>query len=180
MQTSSRSALEARAFKALQSLKMVFRRSIRPAGPRPPLGHVFAFPQLDAVVEVTASPTGVVIRASRDCFSEERKHSFIRELAAEGFIGNDYLWRPAGDVRWIVDPSHFLPGPECFTQNRRRLWRVLGTAFALWLVLLVSLLVPASPVLAGTPSAPARSAGGHSRSVPVRPGHHSGPPATAR
>ncbi len=156
----------------------------RPASPTRgaagPERYTFSFAALDTVLEVEPSPAGVVIRASRAGFSAARQAHFIRVLAAEGFIGNDYLWRPAGDVRWIVDPSHFLPGPECFTQNRRRLWRVLGTAFALWLVLLVSLLVPASPVLAGTPSAPARSAGGHSRSVPVRPGHHSGPPATAR
>lgn len=156
----------------------------RPASPArgapEPERYTFSCASLDTVLEVEPSPAGVVIRASRAGFSAARQTRFIRVLVAEGFIGNDYLWRPAGDVRWIVDPAHFLPGPEWFAHNRRRLWRVLGSAMALWLVLLVSLLVPAAHVLAGSPSTPTRSAGGHSRSTPVRSGHHSGPPATAR
>jgi len=147
MQTSSRSALEARAFKALQSLKMVFRRSIRPAGPRPPLGHVFAFPQLDAVVEVTASPTGVVIRASRDCFSEERKHSFIRELAAEGFIDEACCWRRLGSlhgVHWLVDASGFMPDAASVARTRRLMLRLIFSSAGLWLCLMGLLLLHAA------------------------------------
>ena len=101
----------------------------------------FSFARLDTVVEVETSTEGVVIRASRDTFSDARKVSFVRELAAEGFIEDDYRWRPLnarGGVRWIVDASSFLPGPDCVAQTNRFVVRLLLSATALWLVLLSS------------------------------------------
>ena len=147
MQTRSRSVLKARAFTALHSLKMVFRRSIRPVCPLPSPGHVFDFPQLDAVVEVTTSPEGVVIRASRDCFSEGRKQRFIRELAAEGFIDEACCWRPMGSlggVHWLVDASGFMPDAASVARTRRLMLRLIFSSAGLWLCLIGLLLLHAA------------------------------------
>ncbi len=129
---------------ALHSLKTILRRSPGPLRVAPPPGHFFDFPQLDAVVEVTVWPEGVVIRASRDCFSEERKVCFIRELAAEGFIDEASRWRPwgsPGGVRWLVEAAAFLPDAACVARTRRLMLRLLFSAGALWLVLMGSLLL---------------------------------------
>jgi len=126
------------------SLKTILRRSTRPRCVAPPPGHFFDFPQLDAVVEVMVRPEGVVIRASRDCFSEERKLCFIRELAAEGFIDEAVRWRPSGSlggVRWHVDAAAFLPDAACVARTRRWMLRLLFSAGALWLCLMGTLLL---------------------------------------
>ena len=99
----------------------------------------FCFPRLNTLVEVEPTDGGGVIRTSRDSFSAERKACFIRELAAEGFIGSEYRWRsPAGPggVRWVVDVSAFMPGPACVVQTRRFMLRLLCSAAALWLIIM--------------------------------------------
>ena len=70
--------------------------------------HEFYFAKLDTLVRVEPFDDVVTIRASRDTFSPQGKECFIRELAAEGFIDDDYRWvSPAGlnptrCVRWFV------------------------------------------------------------------------------
>jgi len=68
----------------------------------------FSFPTLDTEVQVQACDDGVVVRATRDSFSEDRKASFIHELASEGFIPDEFLWYSAHGtgplVSWTVDP----------------------------------------------------------------------------
>ena len=103
----------------------------------------FCFPNLDTVARVEESGGGVVIRTSRDTFSEARKVCFIRELAAEGFIADDYRWRlltcsvaPPG-VRWLVDVSCFRPDPASVAGTRRFMVRVLSSAALLWLLMIV-------------------------------------------
>ena len=114
---------------------------------QPPAGYVFDFPRLDAVLEVAPSPEGVVIRASRNCFSEERKLCFIRELAAEGFIDEASRWRPLGSVggvHWLVDAGGFMPGAACVAQTRRLMLRLIVSASGLWLCLMAVLLLHAA------------------------------------
>jgi hypothetical protein len=101
----------------------------------------FDFPRLDTQVEVETTPVGVVIRASRPTFSAARKACFIRELSAEGFIAEDYRWQPADRVRWVVDPTRFLPGQTCAAQTRRLMLRMFFSAAGLWLFLMGVLLL---------------------------------------
>jgi hypothetical protein len=87
----------------------------------------------------------VVIRATRNTFSDERKACFIRELAAEGFIPEEFHWLPpaAGErsrsVRWLVDRSYFMPGPAFTAQTRRFMIRLLGAAALFWMLLMALL-----------------------------------------
>jgi hypothetical protein len=52
----------------------------------------FNFSRLDTLVMVEKQGDGIVIHATRDTFSPERKENFIRALAAEGFIPDDFRW----------------------------------------------------------------------------------------
>ncbi len=108
--------------------------------------HVFDFPQLDTVVAVENSADGVVIRASRNSFSADRKACFIRELAAEGFIGEEFgshWWRDSGAVRWIVDASGFMPDATHLAATRRCMWRIIFSTAGLWVFLMGFLLLHA-------------------------------------
>ena len=71
----------------------------------------FGFPYLDATVLVEDYGDTVDIRASRNTFTEQRKISFVRELAAEGFIDESFRWFAVAGrdtyfgVHWSVDFS---------------------------------------------------------------------------
>ena len=102
----------------------------------------FYFHDRDTLVQVESSARTVVVRASRDTFSEQRKSSFVRELAAEGFIPDGYQWFSlAGPdsylgVRWLVDIS-WLELPEIvLAQARRFMTGLLVGATLLWLAVL--------------------------------------------
>src|SRR5258708_19436005 len=76
------------------------RRQLMRTLTNPSRQHEFYFPGFDNLVLVENRPDGVVIRATRDNFSEARKSFFIRELAAEGFIPDACGWfssSPPGD-----------------------------------------------------------------------------------
>ena len=104
--------------------------------PDPCRCFVFSFPELDTLVELESTPV-VVVRVSRDTLSAERKASFVRELVAEGFIGEEYLWPSLGSgVRWIIDPSRFMPGEACVVQTRHFVVRLLMLAALLWAALM--------------------------------------------
>jgi hypothetical protein len=68
----------------------------------------------------------VVILAALDNYSERRKALFIRELAAEGFIPDEYqfLTNTGGDgffgVRWTIDGSWLVVPPEVIAISHRR------------------------------------------------------------
>ena len=47
--------------------------------------YEFDFPTLGTLLRVEESDGAVVVRATRDTFTDERKSRFIRELVAEGF-----------------------------------------------------------------------------------------------
>ena len=63
-----------------------FSRSWKPSIKGEPQSFDFYLPLLDTLVRVERSGDQIVIRATRDTFSAACKASFIRELAAEGFI----------------------------------------------------------------------------------------------
>jgi hypothetical protein len=68
---------------------------------------------------------GVVIHASRDNVSDRRKAAFVRHLAREGYIPDQYEWfcEPRAEelfgVRWVVDRSWSESDPRI----ERRAWR---------------------------------------------------------
>src|SRR5436190_11491087 len=85
----------------------------------------FSFPHLDTELRVEETDRQVIIRATRDTFSLERKLSFIRELAAEGFIPDELRWfsdqrlRAEPNVQWIVDQSWLSLSPRVLARTRR-------------------------------------------------------------
>lgn len=102
----------------------------------------FSFPQLDTLVQVEESEGKVVIRATRDTFTEGRRASFIRELAAEGFIPDQYRWtllasyRGESGIRWLIDHSWLKLNEAMVARTRRFMVRLLLGAGALWLLMM--------------------------------------------
>jgi hypothetical protein len=95
----------------------------------------FTFPKLGTFIEVEDRDDTVVIRASRDSFSEQRKLSFIRELAAEGFIADCFQWSCQG-VRWLVDASLARPSAEVVARTNRFMIRLFVGSGFLWLAMM--------------------------------------------
>ncbi len=127
----------------------------------------FSFPPLDTVVAVETSPAGVLVRASRDSFSEARKACFIRTLAAEGFIGDEFYWKSQDDVRWVVDAAWFMPGAASLAQTRRSMRRLLFCAVGLWLLLVGGLFLHrAEPLAKVKPDQAARPSGQSHATLP--------------
>jgi hypothetical protein len=111
-----------------------------------PARFEFSFPRLGTVASVECRSDEVLIRTSRDAFSEERKAAFVCELASEGFIPDHYRWlhsangRMSGGVRWLVDPAWWMPSPEVQAHTSRQIVRVLAASAALWLAMMVVLI----------------------------------------
>jgi len=109
----------------------------------------FCFPALDTLIEVEAVDGAVVIRASRDTFSDARRKCFLRDLAAEGFISDEYHWRNStrpgtdGRVQWRVAASCFQTGQEQAARTRRFMLRLLSAAVLVWLLMMAFLVVHA-------------------------------------
>jgi len=104
----------------------------------------FYVPDLDNLLLVESSPEAVVIRAARDNFSERRKMFFIRELAAEGFIPDEYQWSCGpgsygqGGLAWLVDRS-WIRLPDAWARRSRCfMHRLLAGSCVLWLVLMTA------------------------------------------
>ncbi len=103
-------------------------------------------PALNTHLLVEEFQDGLVIRATLDSFSEERKVCFIRELQAEGFISDRY--RCFGDnrtykgppVEWLVGSS-WLKLEHGPIATRRFMIRLLVCAGFLWLLLISGLLL---------------------------------------
>ncbi len=116
----------------------------------PPCFYEFYFPDVDTHVQVESSSAAVIIRATRNTFSESRKRRFIHELAAEGFIPDDFDWLSLADselsrgVHWRLDISWLQINPEMTARTRRFMMRLLAGAGLLWLAMMgVLLLLPA-------------------------------------
>jgi len=107
-------------------------------------GHCFefSFPRLDTLVQVEETEDEVVVRATRDSFSERRKIGFIRELAAEGFISEVYQsfsgfggWSSL-PVRWLVDRSWLKLDKAVRIRTNRIMIRLIAGAIGLLLVMM--------------------------------------------
>ena len=104
----------------------------------------FHFPKVDMRVRVEVADGRVTVRASRNAFDERRKDSFIRELAAEGFIPESNRWKSltgGRGVRWIIDRSWMgseEPTPEVRRRSALRLFSGAALATALLMSLLFS------------------------------------------
>ena len=105
--------------------------------------YEFCFPRLDTLVLVEQTDDQVVIRATRDTFSDRRKIFFIRELAVEGFISEDYQWFsgysdwPVSSVSWLVDHS-WLGANSNLTRRTNRVMARLIIGASLLLLAMIS------------------------------------------
>jgi len=98
----------------------------------------FQFPDVDTRILVEDLEDEVVIRASRDTFSERRKQNFIRELAAEGFIADCFQWSCQG-VRWLVDASCAKSTETIAARTNRFMIRLFVCSVLLWVCLMAGL-----------------------------------------
>jgi hypothetical protein len=101
-------------------------------------------PDLDNCVLIENNPDGVVIRATRDNFSDTRKTFFIRHLATEGYIPDQYQWfsEPsedgAGGLRWIASVSREEDdGVYSLRKLCARRNAIYGCALIIWLLCFV-------------------------------------------
>ena len=110
----------------------------------------FYFADLDNLLLVENQAEGVVIRATRNNFPESRKTSFIRELAAEGFISETYQWfcgfdeRSSLPVRWLVDYSWLKLDQDACARTNRFMIRLISGAIILFLVMMSAVLISAT------------------------------------
>ena len=109
----------------------------------------FYFSKLDTLVLVERSTHGVLIRATRDTFSERRKVSFIRELGAEGFIDDSYHTFLGFEgtplpICWCIDYS-WLEWEAVAVRRRTNRFMVglIGPGILLWMVVMGTLLLQA-------------------------------------
>lgn len=114
--------------------------------------YEFSFPMKDTLILVENHADEVIVRATRDTFTEAQKASFIERLGAEGFIPSTCHWgQPLGyqghdepDVRWVIDYSWLKLTEEILAPSRRFMIRLFAGAAVLWLILLVGLFVHAT------------------------------------
>jgi hypothetical protein len=106
----------------------------------------FYFPEVDTLVLVEDLGEGVVIRAALDTFSEPRKVCFIHELAAEGFISDDYKWfssfasSSSFRIRWVIDKSWIKQNRLLAKRTNRLMLRLTAGAALLWMGIMAILL----------------------------------------
>lgn len=100
---------------------------------------------MDTSLLAECSGDKVLIRATRNSFTERGKINFIHQLASEGFIPDQYQWLPnlnsaRSNVRWQVDDSwHKIP--EAATLCARKfMLGLMASAVSLWFGLMLALL----------------------------------------
>jgi hypothetical protein len=90
------------------------------------------------LIVVENSEDCVVIRAARDNFSEREKVCFIRYLAAEGFISDQFErfresdWQGTS-IAWVVDQSWVKREPAHLQRVDRFMIQLFVSASILWL-----------------------------------------------
>ena len=79
--------------------------------------YEFTIEHPDNMIRVEVWEEKVVARAALDTFSEQRKATFIRHLAAEGFVPDRYEWYSGSEssgysgVIWLIDRSWLSDTP---------------------------------------------------------------------
>jgi hypothetical protein len=108
----------------------------------------FYFADLDNSILVERTDYGtIVIHALRDNVSEERKAHFIRQLAAEGFIPDQFQWfngaiTDSCGLYWVVDHSWMMIHPEVKRRTAKIMRWLLLSGLLLWIVLMSCVIVP--------------------------------------
>ena len=107
-----------------------------------PSGETYEFhlAEHQTAIQVQVTKEKAIIRASRDRVPTERKISFIRELAAEGFIDQSYRFFGGFEdgifpIEWIIDESWLKPGETARARTNRLMIRSFAVAGVLWLVM---------------------------------------------
>jgi hypothetical protein len=85
------------------------------------------------LIQVENADGNVIIRATRDNFSERRKAFFIRYLAAEGYIPEDFEEHP---IIWAVDLGRGEHRNPLVQRTNRFMIRLFISASLLWLALM--------------------------------------------
>jgi hypothetical protein len=119
----------------------------------------FYFPDLDNILLVEChEDESVTVRASKDNVTDERKICFIRKLAAEGFIPDQYQWYSGSTdgsvaVRWVKDYSWLKTHQPSKRRSNRVMARMFVAACVLWLAMMRVLIVSGDHRTAGKPKA---------------------------
>jgi len=106
----------------------------------------FYFPDVDTSLLVEPADDRVLFRATKNTFSLQRKLNFIHQLAAEGFIPDQYQWwtginSDCSTVRWEVDCSWLESPAATVLKTRQFMVGLLAAALLLWLGLMLTLLL---------------------------------------
>jgi len=103
----------------------------------------FYFPDVDTLLLAEHQADKVVIRATKNTFSERRKITFIHHLASEGFIPDYYQWLsnldPAwSNIYWRIDYSWLRIHRATVIKARKFMIGFLASAIALWFGLMLA------------------------------------------
>ena len=102
--------------------------------------HKFYFVELDCLIRVINRGNKVIVRATRNSFSERDKAFFIRHLAAEGFIPDEYQRYHEHKsnkelrLRWFVDEAWISADSALRCQAQRQLLCAIGVGAMIWLI----------------------------------------------
>jgi hypothetical protein len=105
----------------------------------------------------------ITVRATKNNCSEQRKITFIRGLAAEGFVPDNYQWFSgatdgSNGVRWIKDLSWLKIQPVVRKRSNRFMTRLLIAACVFCVAMMRVLLVSPHNKMVAQPAAPATRA----------------------
>jgi len=103
----------------------------------------FYFPDVDTLLLAEHRDDKVLIRATKNTFSEQRKINFIHNLASEGFIPDYYQWLtnldPAwSNLYWRVDYSWLKTRRVSSPGTTKVMVGLLASAIALWMGLMLA------------------------------------------
>lgn len=109
--------------------------------------HAFEFnyPTLDTLILVEENEADVVVRATRNTFSMERKAAFLRELVSEGFVSEKFLWANLGagpgrlHVHWLIDRTWPQVSEQVLRQSRKFMLTLLSSVSLVWLIMMIVL-----------------------------------------
>ena len=107
----------------------------------------FYFPDLDNILLVEChEDESITIRSTKNNVSDRRKVFFIRKLAAEGFIPDQYQWFSgatdgSNGALWIKDYSWLTRRPRVTPQSKAFMRRLLVASCVLWIAMMRVLLV---------------------------------------